>query len=86
MRRSEELPEATLQHKVEGLIITSSRLAGFKEVDEAIRALAYLDNSFHLVVLGDGPELGKLEKLAAELDVSNRVTFAGYVEDPFAWL
>lgn len=83
--RSEELLDVGFRGKKKGLIVTSSRLTAFKKVDEAIRALTYLGNSFHLVVLGDGPELGKLEALATELDVSSRVTFAGYVGDPFTW-
>ena len=35
----------------------------------------------YFVLAGDGPERGRLEKLAEELGVSHRVRFAGYVED-----
>jgi len=82
---SEELPAPGFDSKTKGLIVTSSRLQGFKKVDEAIRALTHLEQPFHLVVLGDGPERQRLEALAGRLDLSDRVTLEGYVDDPFVW-
>ena len=67
------------------MIVTSARLVGFKRIDEAIRALAYLQKSYRLVILGDGSERQRLEALTDELDLLDRVTFEGYVDDPFAW-
>ena len=80
-----DLPEPNFNNKTKGLIVTSSRLQGFKKVDEAIRALIDLESFYHLVVLGDGPERQRLEALVNELGLSNRVAFEGYVDDPFVW-
>lgn len=82
---SENLPDPGFEQKTKGLIVTSSRLQDYKKVDEAIRALTDLESSVHLVVLGDGPDRRRLEALASDLDLSHRVSFAGYVNDPFPW-
>ena len=71
--------------KEKGLIVTSSRLAALKCIDEAVRALQYLDEGYRLVVLGDGPELTRLQTLVGQLGLKARVEFAGYVDDPFYW-
>lgn len=44
----------------------------------AIEVLTRLPD-WHLKIIGRGPELGKLEKLASDLGVSQRVTFVGQV-------
>lgn len=80
-----ELVPVDIEQKEPGLIVTCSRLVDFKKVDEAIRALTYLEPSFRLVVLGDGAQRRRLETLTGELGLSERVTFEGYVDDPFAW-
>jgi glycosyltransferase involved in cell wall biosynthesis len=49
-------------------------------VDELIRAILKVDGTA-LVVVGRGPELESLEKLAGELGVSDRVKIAGMVPD-----
>lgn len=49
-----------------------------------IRALAELRKEFpdvKLLLAGDGPQRGKLQKLAHELGVSDAVIFAGFVKD-----
>lgn len=71
--------------KEKGLIVTSSRLAALKCIDEAVRALQYLDEGYRLVVLGDGPELARLQTLVGQLGLKARVDFVGYVDDPFYW-
>lgn len=83
--RSDSILASDPNEKESGLIVTSSRLAGFKKIDEAISALLFLEERYHLVVMGDGSERGRLEALVAELDLDDRVEFTGYVDDPFAW-
>jgi phosphatidylinositol alpha-1,6-mannosyltransferase len=51
----------------------------------AVRALPSLVNEFpdlRYVVVGDGPERGRLERLAGELGVTANVTFLGRVPEP----
>ena len=54
----------------------AGRLGPAKALDVLLGALARVDGA-SLVLAGDGPERGRLERLAAELGVSERVTFAG---------
>ncbi len=46
------------------------------------RAMSIRQDSLRLVLAGDGPERGRLEKLAADLGVGAEVEFLGTVDDP----
>ena len=54
--------------------VVASRLVYYKRIDLAIRACSELNKS--LIVVGDGPEIGKLKKIAGP-----SVTFMGRVDD-----
>jgi glycosyltransferase involved in cell wall biosynthesis len=56
-------------------ILVVSRLEPYKRVDAVVRALPALDG-FRLHIVGDGPHRPGLERLAVELGVRGRVTFA----------
>lgn len=83
--KASDLPAPDFTEKEPGLIAVSSRLHDYKKIDEAISALLFLDECFQLVVMGDGPERGRLEALVTDLGLTERVQFTGYVNDPFAW-
>jgi glycosyltransferase involved in cell wall biosynthesis len=71
---------------VEGrILLSTARLVPQKGVDVAIRALPEL-SEFTLVVLGEGPERSRLEALADDLGVRDRVFLPGRVPDVAAWL
>ncbi len=58
------------------------RLAGIKGIPVLLRALAALAPAHpeaRLVLVGDGPERREIEALAADLDVTDRVEFRGYL-------
>jgi glycosyltransferase involved in cell wall biosynthesis len=64
------------------VILTVSRLIRWKRVDRAIRAFAQLvkrGEDVILIIVGDGPERGNLERLARELGVAQLVIFVGAV-------
>jgi glycosyltransferase involved in cell wall biosynthesis len=64
------------------LLLTVSRLNGWKRVDRAIDALAELDrrgSSAHLAVVGVGSLEGRLRELAAQRGLGERVHFVGGV-------
>lgn len=65
-----------------GVIGLPARLVIFKGVEYAIRAVAILDRSITLKIIGDGPLRDDLEDLAASLKVKDRVEFVGEV--PFS--
>lgn len=62
-------------------IISVGRLDKKKRVDLLIRALSSCDRSIKAYIAGRGPELEKLQKLAHDLNVEDRIKFLGYVED-----
>jgi glycosyltransferase involved in cell wall biosynthesis len=64
------------------VMLTASRLAAWKRVDRAVRALPRVRSwvpGALLVVVGDGEERARLEALARELRVEVAVRFAGAV-------
>lgn len=58
------------------LIASCGRLIGLKGLSVVIQALPALPAA-HFVIIGDGPERSRLEALARELGVGERVRFAG---------
>lgn len=72
--------ELGIQHH--HVLLCVSRLMALKRVDRCIQALseAVSDSSdMVLVIVGDGPERGQLEKLACALGVARQVRFEGAV-------
>ncbi len=57
-------------------VVTVGRLIALKQIDLLIQAVSRLKD-VGLVVVGDGPERERLEKLAQELGVAERVYFTG---------
>jgi glycosyltransferase involved in cell wall biosynthesis len=70
------------------VVVTVDRLEPAKRVDRAIAALAALDSSFRLAVIGDGPARPKLLAYATDLHVSSRVELMGSLPDAevYRWL
>ena len=55
----------------------------YKRVDVLVRAVAILHEkhpTVRLLVIGQGPERQRLERLAKELGVADRVDFRGFVD------
>lgn len=69
------------------LILCAGRLVAQKDFALALAAFARLQRpAARIVVLGDGPERGPLERLATRLGIAGRVEFAGHVADIAPWL
>lgn len=62
------------------LLMYVGRLVNFKHVDELIQAVSMV-RDVGLMIVGGGPERERLEMLAKELHVEERVKFAGMVPD-----
>jgi glycosyltransferase involved in cell wall biosynthesis len=63
-------------------LVTSSRLVHKNALDEVIRALVLLPKNVQFVIYGTGPDEADLRELSAELAVSDRVLFKGYIPNP----
>lgn len=57
------------------------REKGFDLLIDALGRLA--DRSFHLLLLGEGPEREDLRARAEALDILDRVTFPGFLQNPY---
>lgn len=64
---------------------TIARLDPLKNLDDLLRALALL-SEVELEIVGDGPDRARLEGLAHELAVADRVRFAGWSDQTRPWL
>ncbi len=65
------------------IALFAGRLTGVKRVDVLLRAFAGLGSSskWRLVIAGTGEQRNRLESLANELDIQERVRFLGYRDD-----
>jgi len=70
------------------LIVCIGRLSPEKDQRTLIRAVGLLPPAqpWRLAIVGDGPERPALQALARELDVADRIVFAGEVSDPFGFM
>jgi phosphatidylinositol alpha-1,6-mannosyltransferase len=63
------------------LLLTVARLVPHKGQDVAIRALSLLPSDVRYLIVGDGDDRPRLEAIAREAGVAQRVTFAGAQSD-----
>lgn len=62
-------------------VLSVGRLDKAKRVDLLLQALPATPGQMNCVVVGEGPERQRLEELASQLGVSERVKFLGFVPD-----
>jgi glycosyltransferase involved in cell wall biosynthesis len=75
---SEFFPDPTTQRSK--TVLTVTRLTNKqKRTSDLIRAVAELPEEWSLDIVGTGPHRGMLERLAADLNLSSRVRFHGFV-------
>jgi len=80
VRLGADVPATSPRQYEHPTLVTVAHLVGRKRHGDVVRALWLLrDRHPHLryLVVGDGPERGSLQRLAAELEVDDRVEFCG---------
>jgi glycosyltransferase involved in cell wall biosynthesis len=77
--RIQEIQDKLGKRMGDVFVITTSRLVHKNAVDDMLRALPYLPQHVRFIVLGTGPDEGKLRALAQVLGVKERVEFVGHV-------
>jgi glycosyltransferase EpsD len=63
-------------------VVYMGRLSYEKSIDQVVKAFALMlkkSPDLKLMLIGGGPEKEKLEKLAAELDIRNKIIFTGFL-------
>jgi glycosyltransferase involved in cell wall biosynthesis len=59
-------------------VVTVGRLVAWKGIDRLMRTVASLP-AVRLIIVGDGPEMASLKRLAGDLELGERVIFTGQV-------
>jgi len=67
-------------------IINVAGLRRAKRQDILLKSFARLKSEHHLVILGEGKLRPSLEKLAKRLDISDKVHFLGWQDNPYVWI
>ena len=63
------------------IICSVGRLVEAKGFDLLIESMQYMDQDIALLLIGDGPDRDKLEKLSQKLNVDDKMIFLGNVEN-----
>lgn len=74
-RRTSPTPSGSRSDRLR--VLSVGRLAAYKQPDRALRALPHLPPGTELMVVGDGPELPTLQRLASALGVAKRSHIVG---------
>lgn len=83
--RIEIIQELGLEEDIR-IVGTSACLKNGKRVDKLIHLAAKLESKTKVLILGDGPHLEDLKRLAHDLSVSEKVIFSGMKADPFDYV
>ncbi|WP_199280438.1 glycosyltransferase [Salinibacterium sp. CAN_S4] len=75
----------TMEPRTDNLIVFLGRVVEEKQIDKLLRAFATLDSSLdaRLEIVGGGDQEARLKSLAAQLGVTDRVKFTGYVDEAY---
>lgn len=86
-------PDTTLLQKLstENFFVIVGRLDEDKDVDTVLRAFSRFctqspAKAWHLVIVGDGSQRNRLQKLAESDPFSSRIHFLGAIIPPFFWM
>lgn len=84
---SEEERKEVSDYKGQSILIGMNCVLIYRKgVDLMLRALALLPSAYRLFIVGDGPSRDAFVRLAGQLGVSDRVTFAGQRQDAHRYL
>lgn len=84
----ELIDEPWLDFETSPIILSVGSLAVLKDFPTLITAFSIVraERNCRLVILGDGPDRGKLESLIHRLRLQQDVYLPGFVSNPFRWL
>jgi glycosyltransferase involved in cell wall biosynthesis len=75
-----DMPSVASDEGSDEYTVWLSPMESRKGPELAVRAMALTDPSTRLVMVGDGPELGRMKKLASDLGIDDRIDFLGRVD------
>ena len=78
--------DIVLFNKTKINLLAVGRLSYQKGFDTLIKIMNELDARYHLTILGDGPDKGKLNQLINKYHLSEQVTLKGFVDNPYTYM
>ena len=83
LQTSNIIPNYKLKEQFKGkkLVIMAARISYPKDHKTLIKAFNLLDNSYQLLIVGDGPNLEKMKKLVNQLEINTKISFLGRRND-----
>ncbi len=87
--REKSLAFAPVRPHAGVLFCASGRLVHQKGFDRLVKVFRYLHKegfSFHLWILGDGPEKNSLERMIDASDLRDHISLLGYQENPYPYV
>jgi glycosyltransferase involved in cell wall biosynthesis len=86
-RATEPVDHEWLTDESVEVVLAGGRHEPQKGFDTLLDAFSHLDReNVRLVLFGTGPETESLKERARALDIENRVSFPGFVENPYAYM
>lgn len=84
----QNIEEQHLFEQPEKTIITAGRLVAEKDHATLLRSFASIDKQLnaHLIILGEGELETQLKQLAKKLGISERISFLGFKQNPYAYI
>lgn len=67
-------------------IVSAGRFVRQKNMHALVHALAYTQTPCRLILLGDGPDRVRVQEIARELGVADRVACPGFVRNPYDYI
>src|SRR5699024_5003704 len=82
------IEDQALFDKKKKIIITAGRLVKEKDHATLLQAFANfnMNENSHLIILGEGELEAELKSLAEKLEISERVSFIGFKQNPYAYI
>lgn len=87
IRKSESLTPAIISPKVKKIVACGRLIPikGFHLLIEAFALTSTIHPDTHLFIIGDGPERAELESLSKRLNIQEKITFTGRINNPIPW-
>jgi glycosyltransferase involved in cell wall biosynthesis len=88
VKAEEQVEHPWFQEKSEPIILSAGRLCKEKDYPTLLKAFSMLcrQKAIRLVILGEGIERTALENLAVTLGIEDKVSFPGFVDNPFSYM
>ena len=68
------------------VVVSVGRFADQKDFETLLRAVETASTAPRLVLVGDGDNRERLERLSRDLDIADRVAFVGYQDNPYPYM